>query len=195
MSLVKIDQDKLDNILELWKNKTAITDEAILLRLDMIDYADNQIRLLPKQSLAISALVNKYKISKYKALEIIREAQYIHGSQSSWNKEYYRTIVLEKLFTKLEVADRANRLKDFANIMSLIIKLLKLDSDDDNTITADMLRKHSNIFSINLNNNTFNIDSTVLEKLSKEDKKKISAAFIEESLDFDIVELIEKENE
>lgn len=174
---------------------TTVLPDEYRAHLDMLDFADNQIRQTRKVADAARIVAKRFECSLSTAYKLCHETQLVYGSITWYQKEYWRRILFEQQMTMIERAKDKNDHKAFNVAMKNLISLLQLDKDDSGKVRADQLEQHNFQFVINLpgEKQSYDVDFNKLNKLPQEDRLKIVKATQAENIEFDIISMIDKE--
>jgi len=189
----------LDRMIGFLQNPDSLltAESEIKERFERITYVDAQIRKYPRLAQAAKAIMNNplAPVGRTHAYQLIKEAQYIYGSTSMYDKKYYKDILIQKALETLDFCARNNRVKDFNLTMANLIKLFGFDRTDENTITAEMLKQHQFLVMVNFKNSedSYSLDLENLNKMSISERMQLLKEVEAENVEFDMIAKIDEE--
>lgn len=196
MNLMKPDKDnrELNLIIAFLQSSDegVSLPEATRQRLDRIDVADNLIRRHGRKK-AVEMLAKHFDIGKTSAYRLIWEAMYVYNSTHKLQKEYWRSLLLDMQYAELIRCKDKGDSKGFNMAMKNLIEIVGLNRDD-NKITAAMLQQHNITFNISFSNGSekYEINADRLARLSMDERMRLVKAVEAETIEMDMVELIEQ---
>ncbi len=128
----------------------------------------------PVQKHAVAILQAKYpNISRAQAYEDCKRAQRLFNSIHTFDYDYWQHWLLQDIAEMIQAAKNKNDLKAWAmghkNLLSAIGERPETELD------PKLIEKHKNVFAIQVNNQTINIDQQTLEKMPAEAKQILTA--------------------
>ncbi|TLX73708.1 hypothetical protein E9993_14720 [Labilibacter sediminis] len=128
----------------------------------------------PTQKHAVAILQAKYpKLSRGQAYEDCKRAMRLFNSIHTFDFDYWQHWLLQDISEMIQKAKDQNNLKAWAmghkNLMQA------MGERPETQIDPKLIEKHQNVFAIQVNNQTINIDQKTLEKLPAEAKQALTA--------------------
>lgn len=199
--IIKINQEHLDKIIHLLHNPDELmeSEPALRQRLEQLAFVDAQIRKYPRLQDAAKVIMNNpdNPVRKTTAYQLIREAQYVYGSASVYEKKYWKNILIERSLQVLDHCQRYNKIKEFNMTMASLIKLFGFDRDEDQRINAELLQQHQVFVMVNFKNSpeSYSMDLNKLHKMPVEERMRLIREVEAENIEFDMIKKIQKEEQ
>lgn len=159
------------------------------IKLDQLDFCDNQIRNCTRRTEAAGLIARHYNISRPRAYQLILETEYVYGSVNRFGKEYYRQFLIEKAMVELNKFARNSNADGFNKTLKNLITLFGFDKNEDNAVTADILQEHNYIFNISFKNDKENYQLNIkeLHAMPLKSRMEIIKQVEAESIDFEML--------
>lgn len=197
--LIKINQVNLDKIIHLLHSPEELVeaDPSIKEKLEILAFADTQLRRYPKMREVANLLMQQHKMCKTTAYKTIREAQYVYGSVSVYEKKYWRSILIEKALQVLEHCQQKNKVKEFNMTMASLIKLYGFGEKEEGKLDADLLKQHQVFVMVNFKDqkDSYTIDVSKLHQLPIEERMRLIREVEVENIEFDMMRKIQIEEQ
>lgn len=195
--LLSINIDSVEPIVAYLRNPNDVyLSEDLQIKLDQLDFCDNQIRNNRRRTEAAKYIQEKYKVSKPRAYQLILETEYVFGSINRFGKEYYRQFLIEKAMVELDKYSRNSNADGFNKTMKNLIILFGFDKNEETTINAELLQQHNYSFIVNFKNgiDSYELNLNNLSKMPNEEKYKLLKEVEAENIDFDMIDKLSSEN-
>lgn len=128
----------------------------------------------PVQKNAVAILQAKYpNLSRGQAYEDCKRAMRLFNSIHTFDYDYWQHWLLQDIAEMIQKAKDQNNLKAWA--MGHKNLLQAMGERPETEIDAKLIEKHQNVYAIQVNNQTINIDQKMLEKLPAEAKQMLTA--------------------
>lgn len=197
--IIKVNQAQLDKLIHLLHNPDELidADPHIRAKMEHLSFVDAQIRRYPRIQDAAKVIMNNpdNPVSKTYAYQLIREAQYIYGSTTVFEKKYYKNILIERSLQVLDHCQKYNKIKEFNMTMASLIKLFGFDREEDERLNAELLQQHQVFVMVNFKNTpeSYTMDLNQLHKMPVDERMRLLREVEAENIEFDMIQKIERE--
>ncbi len=128
----------------------------------------------PVQKHAVAILQAKYpNISRAQAYDDCKRAMRLFNSIHTFDYDYWQHWLLQDIADALQDAKNQNNLKARAMFQKNL--LTAMGERPETQLDAKLIEKHQNVFAIQVNNQTINLDQKMLEKFPAEAKQMLVA--------------------